>query len=188
MTAFGSLPSRAAWRFAGVRSGWERTRFVERGGAVRAIGVSRGVDRDIGAPWRIGYDIRWDSRWRFRSAVVRSRNAVRRLTRDDARGWVIDDDPRPEFADCLDLDLQVSLLTNTAPAHRFVDRRRVLPSAAVYLTDALEVERLDQTYLRMPGAGIRFDYDSPRHGYRATLRFAADGLVVDYPFIGRRRR
>jgi hypothetical protein len=186
VSAFGSLPARASWRFAGVRSGWERTRFVVSDGTVRAIGISRGVDRDIGVPWRIDYDIRWDSRWRFRSAVVRFRDAVRRITRDDASGWVIDGEPRPEFADCVDLDLQVSLLTNTAPAHRFVDRRRTLASAAVYLTDALEVERLDQTYLRMPGADVRFDYDSPRHGYRATLRFARDGLVVDYPFIGRR--
>ena len=55
----------------------------------------------------------------------------------------IDGEPRPEYADCL--DLQVSLLTNTAPAHRFASR------------------------------------------HRAVLRFAADGLVVDYPFIGRRK-
>ena len=181
------MPTTAAWRFAGIRRGEERTRFVASGRGVRAVGVSRGVDTDEGMPWRMTYDIHWDHRWLFRSAVVRSRDAVRRLTRDDNRGWVIDGEPRPEFADCLDLDLQVSLLTNTAPAHRFAARHRGQTSAAVYLTGALEVERLDQTYRRLPGENIRFAYDSPRHGYRAVLRFAPDGLVVDYPFIGRRK-
>lgn len=80
--------------------------------------------------------------------LVAFRGGACRLGARAVRGWLIDGEPRPEFAECLDLD---------------------------------------QTYLRMPGAGVRFDYDSPRHGYHATLRFAPDGLVVDYPFIGRRR-
>ena len=181
------MPTTAVWRFAGVRRGGERTRFVASDRGIRAVGVSRGIDADDGGPWRIRYDLRWDHRWLFRSAVVRSRDAVRRLIRDDNRGWIIDGEPRPEFADCVDLDLQVSLLTNTAPAHRFAARHREQASAAVYLTSDLEVERLDQTYRRLPGAGLRFDYHAPRHGYRAVLRFDGDGLVADYPFIGRRK-
>jgi hypothetical protein len=175
-----------AWRFAGVRNGWERARVTTVGGSIHATGVSRGVDADEGIPWRVAYDVRWDHRWRFRRALVRSRNAVRRVERDDSSGWRIDGRPRPEFADCIDLDLQVSLLTNTAPVHRFATYRRAAPAPAVYLTSTLEVERLEQIYRRLPGDGIRFDYDSPQHGYHAVLTFAADGLVTDYPFIGRR--
>jgi hypothetical protein len=175
-----------AWRFDGVRTGWERVRLTTVGGTTRARGVSRGVDADEGVPWRIAYDLAWDHGWRFRSASVRSRDAVRRVERDDTSGWVVDGSPRPEFADCADLDLQVSLLTNAAPAHRFASRARPAAAPALYLTSTLEVERLDQTYRRLPGPGIRFDYDSPAHGYRAILRFAPDGFVVDYPFIGRR--
>jgi hypothetical protein len=175
-----------AWRFDGVRTGWERVRLTTVGGTTRARGVSRGVDADEGVPWRIAYDLAWDHGWRFRSATVRSRDAVRRVERDDTSGWVVDGSPRPEFADCADLDLQVSLLTNAAPAHRFASRARPAAAPALYLTSTLEVERLDQTYRRLPGPGIRFDYDSPAHGYRAILRFAPDGFVIDYPFIGRR--
>ena len=65
--------------------------------------------------------------------------------------------------------------------------RRAPSSPTASTSTSLEVERLDQTYRRLPGDGIRFDYDAPRHGYRAMLRFAPDGLVVDYPFIGRRK-
>jgi hypothetical protein len=184
---FESLPRLVAWRFSGVRTGWERARITVGSGRIRATGVSRGVDADEGIPWRIAYDIRWDHRWRFRRALVRSRDAVRHIERTDANGWRIDGSPRPEFADCIDLDLQVSLLTNTAPAHRFATSRRTSSAPAVYLTSTLDVVRLEQVYRRLPGAGARFDYDSPDHGYRAILSFAADGLVTDYPFIGARR-
>ena len=183
---FGPSPRLVAWRFAGVRTGWERAQITAVGGGIRATGVSRGVDADEGIPWRIAYDVRWDHRWRFRRALVRSRDAVRRVERNDGGGWRIDGSPRPEFVDCVDLDLQVSLLTNIAPAHRFAANRRTSSAPAVYLTSTLEVVRLDQLYRRLPGPGARFDYDSPEHGYRAILSFAADGFVTDYPFIGRR--
>jgi uncharacterized protein len=181
---FASLPSRVAWRFTGVRSGWERTRFVVGASMIRALGVSRGVDADEGLPWRVAYDLRWDRAWRFRAATVQADGTVRRVNRDDERGWVIDGVAQPEFADCRDLDLQVSLLTNAAPAHRLADRRRIADAPAVYLTSTLGIERLDQTYRRLAGGTVRFDYDSP--GYRGVLRFGRDGLVVDYPFLGRR--
>jgi hypothetical protein len=184
VSGFRTLPSRAAWRFSRVRAGWERTRFVSGAATIRALGVSRGVDADEGMPWRVAYDLRWDLRWGFRSATVRGAGAVRTVSRDDEHGWTIDGVPRPEFSDCRDLDLQVSLLTNTAPAHRLVARRRIADAPAVYLTSSLEPERLDQTYRRLPGAAVRFDYDSP--GYHGVLRFDPDGLVADYPFLGRR--
>ena len=58
---------------------------------------------------------------------------------------------------------------------------------AVYVrTNTLAVERLDQTYRRLPAAhGFAFEYASPRFGYRASLAFGADGLVEEYPGIAR---
>ncbi len=82
------VPSRVAWRFTGVRSGWERTRFVVGVSMIRALGVSRGVDADEGLPWRVAYDLRWDRGWRFRAATVRADGTVRRLSRDGQRGWI----------------------------------------------------------------------------------------------------
>jgi hypothetical protein len=89
---------------------------------------------------------------------------------------------------CLDLDLEASLVTNMAPVHRLslrVGQRSEAP--AVYVrTRNLKVERLEQTYARIPDAGGRvvFDYESPRFSYRADLQFARDGLVLVYPNIG----
>lgn len=185
LSGFGRPPAAASWRFAGARRGGERVRLVVDATGVRAVGLSRGVDLDEGIPWRVRYDVRWDHRWMLRSAVVRTAE-VTRVVRRDADGWTIDGVERPGFGDCADLDLQASLLTNTAPVRRAAGRRRAVSASAVYLTSTLDVERLDQTYRRRPGAGWEYDYDSPVHGYGATLRFDADGLVREYPFLGRR--
>lgn len=185
---FAPPPGGAAWHFSGVRRGAETVVFTRGVDGVRAVGRSRGIDLDDGVPWRVHYDIRWDHGWRLRSATVRGSGLVRRLERDDTRGWTIDGAPHPEFADCVDLDLQVSLLTNTAPVRRARGRGAPVDATAVYLTSTLALERLPQSYRRLPGAGHRFAYDSPVHDYRAVLRFGADGLVLDYPFLGRRAR
>ena len=49
----------------------------------------------------------------------------------------------------------------------------------------LEVERLEQRYLRLDDdAGhTRYDYASPAFDFRAILEFDESGLVVDYPGI-----
>ena len=182
--AFVPPPAAAAWRFRGVRRGGERVEFVRCARGVRARGLSRGVDLDEGMPWRLAYDITWDHRWRFRAATVRAPGVVRRFARDEEHGWSVDGKPAPEFVDCLDLDLQVSCLTNTAPARRAAARTHDLDAPAVYVTSTLGVERLTQGYRRLRGPGWRFAYDSPEHDVRAVLPFAADGLVTDYPFLG----
>jgi hypothetical protein len=102
--------------------------------------------------------------------------------------WVINGVPDPALTGCVDIDLEGSALTNTAPIHRLdLDVGGVGDSPAVYLRSTGAVERLDQTYQRLTTAsGFAFDYASPRFGYQATLAFADDGLVTDYPGIARR--
>lgn len=153
---------------------------------VRATGISQGVDADEGRHWRVRYDILWDHRWRFRAAVIRLPERVLRIRRDDADGWRVDGVDRPDLAASVDIDLQVSLLTNAAPVHRFTHLRRQLPAPAAYVTSALDVDLVEQTYRRLPGRGVRFVYHSPDHGFRATLRFGADEFVLEYPGLGRR--
>jgi hypothetical protein len=53
-----------------------------------------------------------------------------------------------------------------------------------------EIERLEQTYVRLAGddEGVRFEYRAPRFGYDDELEFAADGLITEYPGIATRVR
>lgn len=109
---------------------------------------------------------------------------------DGAGHWTVDGEPRPDLEGCRDLDLEASIVTNTMAVHRLAlgVGGEGVSSAAYVRTDGLAVERLEQTYRRLPDADGRllFDYSAPRFGYRDILRFGRDGLAVDYPGIGRR--
>lgn len=190
--SFTALPAVGAWRLLGAYEGFEVVRFVTKDGGLTIEGTTVGVER--GTPWSIRYTIGVGDGWRVRHAAVTDLLAGRRieLQADGAGSWVIDGTHVPELEGCLELDLEASAVTNTLPVHRLslaVGERG--ESAAAYVrTNGLAVERLDQTYRRLPDreADLAFDYESPRFGYRDTLRFGADGLALEYPGIGARVR
>lgn len=189
--SFAELPERGAWRLAGAHEGFEVVRFrVERDGIFLA-GTSVGTQD--GVPWDLRYVIELEPSWRTRRAVIEAGDGRRvEIARDGAASWIIDGTSDLGFDGCLDLDLEGSVVTNAIPVHRLalaVAERADAP--AIYVrAQTLTVERLDQTYARLPDeAGVLvFDYASPRFGYRDRLRFAPDGLVLDYPNIGSRVR
>jgi hypothetical protein len=189
---FSSLPRSAAWRIFsdGGREGFEVARFKRKGAGMLVQGSSVGIES--GKAWAINYAIEMDSNWCARMATIELEDSKRLKVRSNGAGrWTINGERQPLLDGCLDLDLEASLVTNMAPVHRLslrVGQRSQAP--AVYVrTRSLKVERLEQTYLRIPDANGRvvFDYDAPRFSYRAALQFARDGLVVVYPQIGERR-
>jgi len=96
-----------------------------------------------------------------------------------------------DFADALDCDLGLSPLTNSMPALRHGLLRGGGPidfvMAWVSVPD-LSVFRSRQRYTfvraRQEGAVVR--YESLESDFKANITFDDDGLVVDYPGIGRR--
>jgi hypothetical protein len=173
---------------AGAYEGFEVVRFAPRGDAGTVItGTTVGVEE--GVPWSIHYVLDVADNWHVRQATVTDQDGVRLDARTDGEGsWTVDGTPRPELDGCLDLDFEASVVTNTLPVHRLaLTVGQQGGSAAAYVRSrGLVVERLDQTYRRLPdGDGMMvFDYESPRFGYHDRLRFAPDGLAVDYPGIG----
>lgn len=186
---FTKLPSVGAWQLLGAYKGFEVVHFTESGKGTVLDGTTLGAEE--GVPWNIQYVISTDTNWHVRDAVVADHSGNRLEIQADGNGsWTVNGKHHPELDGCLDLDFEASVVTNTLPAHRLA-----LPvggegeSAAVYIRSrGLAVERLDQTYRRLPDkAGLTlFDYRSPRFGYHDTLRFNTDGLAEDYPGIGRR--
>jgi hypothetical protein len=64
-----------------------------------------------------------------------------------------------------------------------------MDAPAAYLrAPSLTIERLEQRYLRLSSDddAFAFEYRSPRFGVECELRFAVDGLVIDYPGIATR--
>jgi uncharacterized protein len=188
---FRALPRVAAFRILGEpeRQGFEVAHFEQRRGGVVIRGTSLGSED--GKLWSLRYVIELDAAWRTRSATIESASGERLKLRSDGNGRFSVDGKRDARLDgCFDLDLEASLVTNTMPAHRLALRvGQASDAPAAYVrSNGLEVERLEQRYARLPDdkGRVIFDYESPRFGYRAALRFARDGLVVDYPHIGTR--
>jgi uncharacterized protein len=191
--AFGPLPPTAAWRHVDAREGFEVVFLQRRSGGYELVGATTAVED--GRAWAVRYEIVVDDAWLTRAAYVSRRSASGdhevRLEADRCGHWRIGDRAAPELDGCLDVDLEASSCTNTLPVHRLelaVGEGADAPAAYVRSVD-VDVERLEQRYVRIEddGARRRFDYTAPAFDYKGLLVYDGSGLVLDYPGIAVRR-
>jgi uncharacterized protein len=184
-----ALPPAATWRHLGAREGFEALFPVRAVGGWRFEGWTAGLDE--GRAWGVRYEIVLDDDGRTREARVECRHdagsSAVRIEGDGRGGWLVDGAPAPHLDGCLDVDLEASAFTNAFPVRRLAlaPGERAEAPAAYVRAPGLQVERLRQTYARLPDEGgrARYDYASPDHGFAAVLAFDGDGLVLDYPGI-----
>ncbi len=163
-------------------------------------------------PLRLRYDLTLSPAWAVCGACleIESNQGQTRLvmTRSNA-GWSVNGSLRNELADCTDVDIMGSPLTNTLPIRRLswrTGQMRDLQMAFIQLP-SLEVKPATQRYTFL-GHAVRkepgFDGPAPAHltkpvrhercfeylsvesGFRALLRVDAEGLVLEYPPYWRR--
>lgn len=186
--AFNQLPHTGAWRLLGAYEGHETVRFTKSETTIILDGVTAGVEKDT--PWGIHYNIILSNYWRVQRVSLTSYTDVSLdITVSEDGIWTVNGTTAPELADCQDVDLEVSAVTNTIPIHRLsMQVGQQGESSALYIRKDLTIERLDQTYKRLPDkkGALVFDYSSPQFNYRDSLRFASDGLVLEYPSIATR--
>src|SRR5687767_1347442 len=175
---FAELPEVGAWRLLGAYEGFEVVYFRTDDDGRVFDGTSVGMEE--GVAWSIHYVIHVGRDWCVRRATATDRAGSRVVVHTDGAGsWTINGVPRADLEGCLDLDFEASVVTNTLPVHRLqlsVGARG--ESAAAYVRiNQLAVERLDQTYRRLPNESgkLAFDYESPRFGYHDKLLFGLDG-------------
>jgi len=192
MESFAPLPASAAWRHVEARDGFEAV-FVSPTGAGGWRFDGHSVAVEHGVAWAVRYAIEVDAGWATRWTEVRGRAAGgERRVRLDAAGpgrWLADGRPAPGLDGCADVDLEASACTNTVPVHRLsLAPGDAAGAHAAYVRAAdLAVERLDQTYRRVPGAeagagaGPAFDYSAPVFDVACRLVYDRAGLVVRYP-------
>jgi hypothetical protein len=184
------------------------------GYGVELVDVDLGVDRltaggiAIGwepIPYRLDFTLETGPRWVTARLDVTtkgdgwSRTLV--LRRSDSGIWTVDasavgdveleppgGDPTT-FAEALDCDLGLSPLTNSMPAlrHDLVRQAGAVDFVMAWVAvPALAVRSSAQRYTSLgeaPGGGWRIEYRS--QDFVSQLLFDADGLVVDYPQLGR---
>jgi hypothetical protein len=191
---FAPVPADAAWRHRGARTGFEVVYFQATGGGWLIEGFTTALEE--GRTWAVEYAIHVDRAWVTRSAQIRGRSAggasTARLEADGAGRWRLDGQPAPHLDGCLDVDLEASAMTNALPVRRMglpVAARAAAPAAYVR-ADGLAVERLEQTYQRVPDEGTHrcFGYTAPAFDFSCRLVYDESGLVLDYPGIAQRAR
>jgi uncharacterized protein len=172
--------------------GLEHLRLVTSGSGVVMNGLVIGLE--AGRPFRIGYEIRCDRRWRVRevrAAAPDLERPVLELLADGEGYWKRGGvEPIPELDGCIDVDISATPFTNTLPIRRLG-------------LEPGESEELMVTYVRVPellvgperqrygcleaqADGGLYRFEALTSGFTAELPVDAEGLVIDYPGLFRR--
>lgn len=187
--SFVAPPPTAAWQHQGARSGFEVAYFGRLDDGWHIEGCTTAIENH--QSWVVDYAIRLDETWTTRGAHISGRSAAGSrssvLQTDGAGHWLVDGEPAPSLDGCLDVDLESSAMTNALPVHRMclaIGDKSSCPAAYIRAVD-LAVERLEQTYVRIPDdtAHQRYEYTAPAFGFACRLAYDESGLVLEYPAI-----
>jgi uncharacterized protein len=173
--------------------GLEHLRLVrsDDGGAV-ANGLLIGLQ--AGRPFRIGYEIRCDRRWRVREVRAAAPNFERPvlelLTDGEGRWNRPGGEPVPELDGCIDVDISATPFTNTLPIRRLGLKPGQSEELAVAYIRVPELlvgpERQCYGCLEAQAEGGLYRFEALPSGFTAELPVDAEGLVLDYPGLFRR--
>jgi len=176
------------WEEAGL----EHLRLVASDDGVVAKGLVIGLE--AGRPFRIGYEIRCDERWRVRevrAAAPDLERPVLELLADGAGHWKRGGgEPAPELDGCIDVDISATPFTNTLPIRRLglePGESEELIVTYIRVTELLVgPERQRYGCLEAQANGGLYRFEALPSGFNAELPVDAEGLVIDYPGLFRR--
>lgn len=136
-------------------------------------------------PARVSYQLDCDAGWRFRELNLRmtspdGERTLSMLAAGDGR-WLVNGAGRADLAGCVDIDINVTPLTNTLPIRRLTwsaGQAADLDVAYVSVPE-LTVRPARQRYTMLADGLYRYESGS----FRADLPVDPDGFVLDYPGI-----
>ncbi len=187
--AFRAPPATAAWQHRDARSGFEVVYFHPLADGWHIEGCTTAIESH--QTWVVDYTIHLDQSWRTQSARISGRSAsgshASVLELEGEGRWLVDGKTAPQLDGCLDVDLESSAMTNAIPVNRMrlpVGGQASCPAAYIRAHD-LAIERLEQTYVRIPDVAShqRYDYSAPAFEFACRLVYDDSGLVLDYPGI-----
>jgi hypothetical protein len=147
-----------------------------------------------GFPAHLRYVVACDARWQTlttRLSIDMPGKPTQLILNHEEGGlalgpWSLDGEQQPALADCIDVDLGFSPVTNTLPVRRLglaVGEAREITAAWVRFPE-LDVVPMRQRYTRL--AERLYRYQNVESEFTADLTLDDDGLVVTYPGIWER--
>lgn len=172
--------------------GLEHLRLVAHQEGAEANGLVIGLEG--GRPFRIGYEIRCDERWRtreVRAAAPDSQRPVLDLRADGEGHWKRrSGEPVPELDGCVDVDVSATPFTNTLAICRLGLRPGQSEDLVVAYIRVPELlvgpERQRYSCLEAQADSGIYRFEALPGGFTAELPVDADGLVTDYAGLFRR--
>jgi uncharacterized protein len=172
--------------------GLEHLRLLTSDRGIVANGLVIGLE--AGRPFRIGYEILCDERWRVRELRASAPDSVRpvvALLADGEGHWKgRGGEPVPELDGCIDVDISATPFTNTFPIRRLGLRAGESEELAVAYVRVPELlvgaEKQRYGCLEAGTNGGLYRFEALPSGFTAELPVDADGLVLDYPGLFRR--
>jgi hypothetical protein len=166
---------------------WRRLDFVgleilqlrsdEGGFAAHASIIDAGAGQfSLWIEWRL------HSTWRSHALTLtqQSRAGAKTLRIERGRGgWVVDDRPRPDLSDCLEVDVSATPFCNGLALHALGQKPGELTALYVDASD-LSVQPSRQRYERLGERKWRYIDLGVAAGFEAVLDFDDDGLVTHY--------
>src|SRR5215210_7418996 len=176
------------WEEAGL----EHLRLVASDDGAVANGLV--ISLEAGRPFRIGYEVRCDERWRVRevrAAAPDLQRPVLELLTDGEGQWKRGGgEPMPELDGCIDVDISATPFTNTLPIRRLGLEHGDSEELAVTYIRVPELlvgpERQGYGCLEAQADSRLYRSEALASGCTAELPADDDGLVIDYPGLFRR--
>ena len=165
------------WTSASLASTEDCTIHEQPAGVALSSSTTLRLDDNLG---RIDYELEADADWRTLGATITvSGREGRQITieRGDD-GWLVDGEPRPDLADCVDLDLGWTPATNILPLRRSPVGigASIATTAAWVRFPAFEVVPAQQTYTRTGAHTVVYRSAT----FEADLVVTSAGIVTRY--------
>ena len=165
--------------------GHDACRFEPLATGFRLAGMAAFLE--AGRVCQLRYEVLADASFQTVNARVEGRVGPREVAlaiRASRAGlWRVNGVEQPQLAGCIDLDLGFSPATNLLPIRRLrLQVGQAAEADAAYLeVPSLRMLRLPQRYRRT--AALEYAYESPAHGYQATLKVTRIGAIAQYPGV-----
>lgn len=152
---------------------------------IRIDGTIVGFGEDT--PFSISYDIIADRLWQVSSlemAVEKSGECSWiSLQRDPDGKWTQSGHARPEWAQCIDIDISLTPLTNTLPINRLQLEPQERKEIDVLYINVFEdeIKPVKQFYTKL--SEDLYKYEGVFRDFTADIKVDDEGLVIDYPTL-----